>query len=158
MKPGTYLFVGMLIAGALITTWQLGAADPDSQPNQDAILMRAKLAASQQALEGLMSGDCDLIGRGARQLRDIEHWNTSKRDAVYDHYSAEFRRLSERLVHLAEEENLEATLFTYQHLTSTCVSCHQYVRDVPQALRKTDARRIPTDGGAVVPAGGGLRD
>ena len=138
MKLKKYLRTAMLIAGALITTWQLGAADPDARPNQDAILMRAKLAASQQALEGLMSGDCDLIGRGARQLRDIEHWNTSKRDAVYDHYSAEFRRLSERLVHLAEEENLEATLFTYQHLTSTCVSCHQYVRDVPQALRTDD--------------------
>ncbi|MBA4018999.1 MAG: hypothetical protein C0483_17660 [Pirellula sp.] len=158
MKTGTYLFVGTLIAGALITTWQLGAADPAARPNEDAILMRAKLAASQQALEGLMAGDCDLIGRGARQLRDIEHWSTSKRDAVYDHYSAEFRRLSEKLVHLAEEENLEGALFTYQYLTSTCVNCHQYVRDVPQALPKADGGPLPTDAGTVVPAGAELRN
>jgi hypothetical protein len=87
----------------LIDSPSTRAADPSREENRDAILMRAKLAASQQTLEGLMYGEFDLIDRGARQLRDIDEWHTTKRDAVYDHYSAEFHRLSEKLVRLAKE-------------------------------------------------------
>lgn len=116
--------------------WNLAAADPQPPGNRDAVLMRAKLAAAQQVLEGLMAGNFKTIGRGAEQLRDLEQWHVQKRDAVYDHYSNEFRRLAEKLTHLAEDDNLEGAMFTYQHLTATCMSCHQYVRDVPRKIKQ----------------------
>jgi len=135
MKIVALSLAGLLIAGVLIDSLSTRAADPSREEKRDAILMRAKLAASQQTLEGLMYGDFDLIDRGARQLRDIDEWHTGKRDAVYDHYSAEFHRLSEKLVHLAKEKNAEGALYTYHHLTSTCVTCHEYVRDVKPAAK-----------------------
>jgi len=135
MKIVAFSLAGLVIVGILIGSLSTRAADPSREEKRDAILMRAKLAASQQTLEGLMYGDFDLIGRGARQLRDIDEWHTGKRDAVYDHYSAEFHRLSEKLVHLATEKNAEGALYTYHHLTSTCVTCHDYVRDVKPAAK-----------------------
>ena len=133
MKTLVIASAGLLIAGLLIGSLDTHAADPQVDEKRDAILMRAKLAASQQTLEGLMYGDFDLIDRGARQLRDIDEWHTSKRDAVYDHYSAEFHRLSEKLMRLAKEKNAEGALYTYQHLTTTCITCHEYARDVKSA-------------------------
>lgn len=135
MKIVVTSLAGVLITGMLVGSLSTRAADPNREEKRDAILMRAKLAASQQTLEGLMYGDFDLIDRGARQLRDIDEWHTTKRDAVYDHYSAEFHRLSEKLVRLAKEKNAEGALYTYQHLTSTCVTCHEYVRDVKPAAK-----------------------
>lgn len=135
MKIVVTSLAGVLIIGMLVGSLSTRAADPNREEKRDAILMRAKLAASQQTLEGLMYGDFDLIDRGARQLRDIDEWHTTKRDAVYDHYSAEFHRLSEKLVRLAKEKNAEGALYTYQHLTSTCVTCHEYVRDIKPAMK-----------------------
>jgi hypothetical protein len=155
MKIGFRTLGGLLVAASLFGAWNSRGADPKDDEKREAILMRAKLAASQQTLEGLMYGDFDLIGRGARQLRDIEDWHTSKKDAVYDHYSAEFRRLSEKLIRLSNEKNAEGVFFTYQHLTSTCVTCHEYVRDVSQTDKQADLGRGRFDGGIILQSGAG---
>lgn len=153
MKIGVLTVGSLLVAGSICGVLGSRAAEPANDGQRDAILMRAKLAASQQTLEGLMYGDFDLIGRGARQLHDIEEWHSSKQDAVYEHYSAEFRRLSEKLIRLANEKNAEGAFFTYQHLTSTCITCHEYVRDVSQTPKQAevDRRRIDGEDGAILP-------
>jgi len=152
MKIGVGTLGSLLVAGSLGGVLGSRAADPANEEQRDAVLMRAKLAASQQTLEGLMYGDFDSIGRGARQLHDIEEWHSSKQDAVYDHYSAEFRRLSEKLFRLANEKNAEGAFYTYQHLTSTCVACHEYVRDVPKIPKQAelDRRRIDGERGLIL--------
>lgn len=152
MKIGVLTLGSLLFAGSLCGVVGSRAADPAKEEQLDAVLMRAKLSASHQTLEGLMYGDFDLIGRGARQLHDIEEWHSSKQDAVYDHYSAEFRRLSEKLIRLANEKNAEGALFTYQHLTSTCVTCHEYVRDVAKTPNQAelDRRRIDGERGVIL--------
>jgi len=155
MKIGVLTVGGLLVAGSLWGVWNSRAAEPADDAKRDAILMRAKLAASQQTLEGLMSGDFDLVGRGARQLHDIEDWHTAKQDAVYEHYSAEFRRLSEKLIRLANDKNADGVFFTYQHLTSTCVTCHEYVRDVAQADKQTGVERRRIDEGVILPLSAG---
>jgi cytochrome c556 len=155
MKIGVLTFGGLLVAGCLVGAWSGRAAEPADDAKRDAILMRAKLAAAQQTLEGLMSGDFDLVGRGARQLHDIEDWHTTKKDAVYEHYSAEFRRLSEKLIRLAKDENADGVFFTYQHLTSTCVTCHEYVRDVAQTDKQTGIERPRIDEGVILPLSAG---
>jgi hypothetical protein len=152
MKIGVMTIGSLLVAGSLFGVLGSRAADPAKEEQRDAILMRAKLAASQLTLEGLMYGDFDSIGRGAKQLHDIDEWHSSKQDAVYDHYSAEFRRLSEKLARLANEKNAEGALFTYQHLTSTCVTCHEYVRDVSKTPNQAeiDRRRIDGERGVIL--------
>jgi hypothetical protein len=147
MKFGVITLVGLMAAAGLFGTLGSRAADPAKEEARDAILMRAKLAAAQQTLEGIMYGDFELIERGARQLHDIDEWRSAKRDAVYDHYSAEFRRLSEKLIRLANDKNAEGAFYTYQHLTSTCVTCHEYVRDVTPTTKRAELNRIPLGGG-----------
>lgn len=94
--------------------------------------MRAKLASSQKVLEGLVTKDFDLIQAGADEMHHMSEaaeWR-SIHDPVYEHYSSEFRRLTEKLSRLAEDHNSEGAAFTYLHTTTTCISCHEYVRDV----------------------------
>ena len=43
---------------------------------------------------------------------------------------AEFRRQIIRLRDLAEKANLEGASFMYLQSVSTCLSCHEHVRDV----------------------------
>jgi len=154
MKIGVLTVGGLLIAASIFGAFNSRAADPAKDGKRDAILMRAKLAASQQTLEGLMSGDFDLISRGARQLHDIEDWHSAKQDAVYEHYSAEFRRLTEKLTRLANEKNAEGAFYTYQHLTSTCVTCHEYVRDVSRIDKQAEFDRRRFEGGEILPLSG----
>ena len=157
MKFGVISFVGLVAAAGLFGSLGSRAADPAKDEARDAILMRAKLAAAQQTLEGIMYGDFELIERGARQLHDIDEWRSAKQDAVYDHYSAEFRRLSEKLMRLANDKNAEGAFYTYQHLTSTCVTCHEYVRDVAPTTNRAELNRVPLDGdgGLILPLSAG---
>ena len=59
---------------------------------------------------------------------------------MYLHYSREFSRLTEKLDRLAEDGNLEGASFTYMHIVGTCLSCHEYSRDV---LRIADLNKKP---------------
>lgn len=105
----------------------------NAPPNgNEPALMRAKLASSQKVLEGLLTEDFELIRKGAEEMHKISEaaeWRTVP-DPVYDHYSAEFRRLAEKLIHLAEGKNIEGAAFSHMHLTTVCISCHEHVRDV----------------------------
>ena len=106
---------------------------PDKEKKADtSAFMRAKLVSSQRVLEGLVSDDFDLIKKGANQMvkmSDAAAWNEIK-DPVYKHYHAEFRRLAQKLQRMADKGNLEGASFTYMHTVTTCISCHEHVRDV----------------------------
>ena len=101
-------------------------------PDAAGPFMRAKLASSQKILEGLATKKFGLIQDGAKELgkmSDAAGWKRSN-DAVYLHYSREFRRLTEKIERLAEDRNVEGASFTYMHMVSTCLSCHEHSRDV----------------------------
>ena len=145
-----------LIAGA-IGNFALDAADPPSNPpiveppsaiEETEVLMRAKLASSQRVLEGILAEDFTLIARGAKEMKKISEaaeWPRS-RDKIYEHYAAEFRRQCNKLEHLANKTNREGVSFTYLQMTTTCIDCHNYVRD---ALRIADQ---PNSGVQLIPA------
>lgn len=135
---------GMLTVCAVLKV----VADEPAPPQAPSVAeqMQAKLASSQKILRGLVTEDFALIRSGANELRDIdaiaEHG--LQRDQVYEHYSAEFRRLSEKLMRMAEHQNLEGASFVYMHVTSTCINCHEYVRDVtalPQLPKDPHVKR-----------------
>lgn len=124
----------------------------DKTPPQNrraALYMQAKLSNSQEVLRGLVSEDYDAIARGARQLKKIAeaaHWPTTV-DEVYQHYSFEFRRQCDRLVEQAEKKDLRAAHFTYLHMSTTCIDCHDYVRPRFRVERKPQGpvQLIPTE-------------
>jgi hypothetical protein len=103
------------------------AVSPDRRP-----VMQGKLEDSQTALRGLVTADYALIRKGAEQMCNTAlHAELAavNDDPVYSHFSTEFRRLATKLVERATQEDLEGAAYTFQNLTTTCIACHQHVRD-----------------------------
>lgn len=153
MKRHTAYFVGclllvVLVLGSLI----LNAADPPTPAQgvleETEVLMRAKLSSSQKVLEGLLAEDFTLITRGAKEMVRISEaaeWPRA-RDEVYEHYSTTLRRQCGKLEDLARKTNHEGVAFTYMQITTTCINCHDYVRD---SMRISDQ---PNGGVQLIPA------
>jgi len=139
MTRGKHWFGGLMAVGlvaAVYTSAVLWAQEPTPDaprnPANEAALMRAKLASSQKVLEGLVDENFDLIHDGAKELVKITEatqWHAEE-DQVYAHYRADLRRTALKLVVLAEEKNLDGAAYTYMHSITTCISCHDYCRDV----------------------------
>ncbi len=153
MKRHVAYFVGCGAVAVLAwSTLMLGAADPPvpKQPaiNETEVLMRAKLSSSQKVLEGLLAENFTLIAEGAKEMVRISEaaeWPRAH-DEVYEHYSTELRRQCAKLEDLAQKTNHEGASFTYLHITTTCINCHDYVRD---SLRIADQ---PHGGVRLIPA------
>jgi hypothetical protein len=81
-----------------------------------------------------------------KRISEAAEW-PRQRDSVYEHYSAEFRRQCHKLEGLAKNKNHEGSSFTYMHMTTVCISCHEYVRDslriANQPGRRSNVRLIP---------------
>ena len=138
-----------LLFGVVGVMW--ARADPPVTPINQAptALMRSKLISSQNVLEGLLRKDFDSIARGAREMKRISEaaeWPRA-RDAVYEHFGTDFRRQCNQLESLANQHNHEGVMFTYLQMTTTCVQCHDYVRD---SLRV--AKRGVNGGVQLIPA------
>ncbi|KAA5547178.1 hypothetical protein FYK55_01870 [Roseiconus nitratireducens] len=135
-----------------LVSFKMLAADPPVSPIEHAegVLMRSKLKRSQRVLEGLVRADFAAIAQGAHEMKLISEaaeWPRA-RDAVYEHFSAEFRRHCNQLEQLAQEGNHQGATFTYLHMTSLCVECHNYVRDslrVATPGGDGDIRLIPSE-------------
>ncbi|MCC7423566.1 MAG: hypothetical protein IT428_25125 [Planctomycetaceae bacterium] len=123
--------------GVLATCGWLYAAGDRETPaplhsDQQSALMLAKLASSQKIVDGLVSKDFNQIERGATELVhvcDATDW-AARGDQVYAHHRTELRRQAQKLVKMADEKNLDGAAFTYMHSLTTCISCHEYCRDV----------------------------
>ena len=127
-------------------------ANPPVTPINQApsALMRSKLVSSQNVLEGLLRKDFDAVARGAREMKRISEaaeWPRA-RDAVYEHFGIEFRRQCNQLESLAKQGNHEGVTFLYLQMTTTCVQCHDYVRDSLRIAERNDrgeVRLIPAE-------------
>lgn len=116
---------------ALFGIARLTAADPSPRPDQVATFMRAKLAHSQDVLEGLAVEDFDLIDKGAQQLSlasEDASWQVLQTED-YARQSAEFRRSCDSLRKAAKAKNLDGAALAWMEVTMKCVQCHKYVRD-----------------------------
>lgn len=121
-------------------------ADPPVRTveQSEGMLMRSKLKRSQNVLEGLLRKDFKAIAHGAKEMRLISEaaeWPRA-RDNVYEHFSAEFRRQCRKLEELAEKQNHQGATFTYLHMTSLCIECHDYVRDSLRVAKPNGRRGI----------------
>jgi cytochrome c556 len=124
-RGGLAVAAGSLLLAA---TW-LPAADVAT--DQVAGFMRAKLAHSQNVLEGLATEDFDLIERGAQELSLASldsNWQVLQTED-YVRQSAEFRRACDSLRAAAQAKNLDGATVAWMDVTLKCVQCHKYVRD-----------------------------
>ena len=152
MKRHVTYVIGSVLIAVVVWGSYLAFADPPVKQQREIdetkVLMRAKLTSSQRVLEGLLVDDYQRIRQGAREMIRISEaaeWPRA-RDEVYEHYSTELRRQCNKLDDLAAKRNHEGASFTYLHITTTCINCHDYVRD---ALRVADQ---PDGGVRLIPA------
>lgn len=122
-----------LLIGMGVAAWgQQRLQLPEPGREQLSGLMRAKLSSSQRVVEGLMSGDLSLIRKGGEEMLkicDAEAWRT-RDDQIYAHYRGELRRGAMKLMKQADDQNLDGAAYTYMHSMTTCISCHDYCRNV----------------------------
>ncbi len=109
--------------------------------------MDAKLEATHQIIDGLAFEDFAKIEEGADELLQITELSSWKvrRDPVYMHYSTDFERTSLRLRDAARARSIEKATFAYIHLTVSCMTCHQHVRNVVQIAPAADAKLPPAN-------------
>lgn len=139
---GVLLFLGLTMTR---TNGDEAEPDPPREPRRIAEkavdvpkLMQRKLDSSQRILRGLVNGDMQDVRGGADVLSAVARsrsWAAREDDAVFAHFNVEFQRLAGKLGRMAEQRNLEGAAYVYNQLTSTCISCHDHVRDV---------KRVPT--------------
>jgi hypothetical protein len=124
--------VTLSVGFAVIAWGQQTLHIPEAGRDQLGGLMRAKLSSSQRVVEGLMAGDFDLIRKGGEDMAkicDATEWRT-REDQIYSHYRGELRRGAMKLIKQAEEKSLDGAAYTYMHSMTTCISCHEYCRNV----------------------------
>jgi hypothetical protein len=100
--------------------------------------MRAKLAGSQDILDGLATEDFGKIEKGTLRLQAItvaEEWKVSDDEAWLDQ-SGEFRRVLGRLKSSAAEKNLDAATLNYLEMTVGCIRCHKEFRKAGGSAQK----------------------
>lgn len=152
--------MGVVTAGILTlgVGWILayGNSDVPNTKNdaKDAALMRAKLASTQRVVDGLVSKDFNDITKGAEELIKIckaTEWQ-SHQDEVYSHHRRELMLQAEKMIASAAKENLDGAAYSYIHALTTCISCHEYCRDVLKIAQDDRIIPIPTTDEAVGPA------
>jgi hypothetical protein len=99
------------------------------------MFMRSKLEHSQRVLEGLTTGNHELVAKHAQQislLSQAEMWQVLQTPEYFER-SLEFRRASDAITEAAKNKNLDGATLAYVDMTVKCVSCHKYVRQVKVA-------------------------
>ena len=93
--------------------------------------MRQKLEYSKAILESLTAGEFGNLAEAAdkmRRLSNIEGF-VRRRNQPYRQQLEAFNLANEALVRWAKEENTSESLSAFQRLTSSCVACHQLLRE-----------------------------
>jgi len=144
-----YYQLGLIacVIGASAVLLAVETTSPANNPaNTEAALMRAKLGSAHKIVEGLMVRDFKLVRNGAQELEkicDATLWHAEE-DPVYAHYRAELRQTAKKLAILSLGEDRDGSAYTYMRLMTTCISCHDYCRDVLRIARtEPDLKAIP---------------
>jgi len=133
------------VAGEQHPPAAIRALDKEAIPGKS--FMHAKLVATHWIIDGLAFEDFADIEAGADELlrmTELASWKV-RRDPLYMHYSADFERTSLRLRDAARARSIEKAAFAYMHLTVSCTTCHQHVRNVVQMAPAVDANRSSID-------------
>jgi hypothetical protein len=98
-------------------------------------IMDSKLRYSEKILAGLVTHDFKLIAKSAESMKLIGLRHPDHLEKKSEHFRMEFTRQAARLEEEAKKEQLAGAAYFAQHLTATCVACHDYIRDEDLRLR-----------------------
>lgn len=109
------------------------------------IFMRAKLAASNKVMEGIVTEDFELVRNAALQMKKMSQatqWPTVD-DEIYQHHQRAFQFECDELAKHAKQKNLSAAHMSFVQLTTSCVKCHSHVRRSFKVKRDKENPRGP---------------
>ena len=117
--------------------------DEQDEPGKSLLapFMRRKLEASNKILEGLVTDNTSMIVDGADilgRMSNEEKWRASN-DMMYLNHSRRFREAVDILKEKAKKGSLDGAALAWMDVTMSCISCHEWVRNVLIA----DATAIP---------------
>ena len=118
--------IAFLIALALLISLRLIATDSPVKEE-----MRFKLHYSQGILEGITTENFSLIATNAHKLKtfsQIPQWE-SRQTAEYGRLTSDFQRSADALLRAASAKNVDGATVAYFQLTTSCVTCHRYLRE-----------------------------
>jgi hypothetical protein len=120
----------------LVGAWCLGAAyasaNQDTKAKELSAIMRKKLDASSQILEGLCIEDADMIVAGANSLGETmgkPELLAVFRDAEYREHNREFREITRRLSEAAKAKNFDQATLRWVDGVLACIECHDHTRN-----------------------------
>ena len=119
-----------LASACWLTAWGHAAPRPDLRD-----FMHVKLKHSQKVLEGLVLNDFTMVAKNAQNMSLLsldETWQVMT-TPEYLEYSRKFRVATDALSSAAKRNNLEQSTVAFNQMTTRCVECHKYVRDVRMA-------------------------
>ena len=111
----------------------VSASEPSAQRAALRPIMREKLSNTQQLLEGVVTSNLQIIDQSSERLSRITYtevasWQANAQPEYLRRASA-FVDAVKSLRQAATDRNVEAAANEYSKLVSTCISCHNYVRD-----------------------------
>ncbi|MEQ1573776.1 MAG: hypothetical protein ABL993_05970 [Vicinamibacterales bacterium] len=135
-----------LKAFALAAALTLVPGHSDAQAPTLRTAMREKLANAQQLLEAVVRADFPAISRSADRLSRINDVEIASWQAVaqpaYTEQASRFLLSVQKLREAAANGNSQAATDEYAILVSSCVRCHQYVRN-SRMVSQTPGRPAP---------------
>ncbi len=135
-------FFVFMVASVMIWTWQEPASPRQDRqktiaPPQDSEtmsrrdFMRTKLMYTQNIFEGLTIGDFEKIEMATRNVQMVTEgaqWVAIENED-YSRLTEEFKTATRRLMTAAKTGNIESTALRFYELSTSCIDCHQHIRE-----------------------------
>lgn len=158
MKRRIYQRTLIVFALSLLAT---SGKTAEPQPNDHTTLfMRAKLAASNKVMEGIVTEDFELVRKAALRMKKMSQatqWPTADEER-YQHYQRAFQLECDELAKHAKQKNLSGAHMSFVQLTASCVKCHSHVRRSFKVQRDRENPRGPVILIPSYPSGESIRD
>src|SRR5437899_539439 len=114
----------VILAGALLVIRAIAAENAIKEE------MRLKLFFAQGILEGITSENYPLIATNAYKLKHFSQspgWDLRKAPE-YRRLTTDFQRSVDAVARAADKRNVDGATVAYFQLTTSCVTCHKYLR------------------------------
>jgi hypothetical protein len=118
------------LLAVLVAFLAIGAGQEPRDPAKD--VMRFKLYFAQGVLDGIATENFGLISTNAQKLKDLSRaagWKL-RGTREYERLTVDFQRAADTLDRAARNRNIDAATVAYFQLTTSCVTCHKYLRGV----------------------------
>lgn len=119
----------LMLGLVVVTALSAGGSSVSAQTRRLNAVMRSKLEHSKNVLEGVVTSNWVLLERESRALSAVTMdpaW-TVLTMPEYVQQSQGFIRATEELVAAAKQRDLEAASKGFVALSTSCVTCHQYL-------------------------------